>query len=236
MKALQSSIFRSVVAIIVGVLLIKYSEEAVKWLTVCIGLLFLVSGLISCITYFASKRRDPNTEVYDAQGNRITLPSPSFPIVGIGSIVLGALLALAPSTFIHGLMYVLAAILILGALNQYFNLGATQRFARIGCVWWVFPTIILLVGLIAIAKPDLIAGAPLYVIGWCMLLYGVVDLIDAIKIHQVRKAYEKSYQKAEEVSSTASATPSGQTDSSQTVAGTTDNAAQTDTQNSSTQQ
>jgi uncharacterized membrane protein HdeD (DUF308 family) len=194
MRILQSSIFRSVVALIVGVLLIKYSEEAVKWLTVCIGLLFLVSGLISCITYFAAKRRDPDTEVFDAQGRRMTMPAPSFPIVGIGSIVLGALLALMPSAFVHGLMYVLAAILILGALNQYFNLGAVTRIARVGCFWWVFPSIILLVGLIAIVKPDLIAGAPLYIIGWCMLVYGVVDLIDAIKIHQVRKAFEQSYQ------------------------------------------
>jgi uncharacterized membrane protein HdeD (DUF308 family) len=219
MKILQSSIFRALCAIIVGALLIMYSEEAVTWLTICIGIIFLISGLISCITYFASKRQSSDVEVFDAQGQRITMPRPAFPIVGIGSIILGALLALAPNAFINGLMYALAAILILGALNQYFNLGATTRFAHIGCFWWVFPSIILLVGLIAIVKPSLIASAPLYIIGWCMLVYGVVDLVNDIKIHQCRKAFERNNKALEQTVQTqeepTDAAPQEPTDSDQ---------------------
>ena len=29
--------------------------------------------------------------------------------------------------------------------------------------------------------------------GWCMMVYGVVDLINAIKIYRCRKAYEKAH-------------------------------------------
>ena len=77
--------------------------------------------------------------------------------------------------------------LILGALTQFFNLTVARRFANIGIVWWVFPTLVLLVGLVAVLKPSFIATAPLLVLGWCMMVYGVVDLINSIKIHQCRK-------------------------------------------------
>lgn len=218
MKVLQSTIFRALCAIVIGALLIKYSEEAVTWLTISIGVIFLVSGLISCATYLAARRHSSDVEVYDAQGQRVTMPKPSFPIVGIGSILLGALLTLAPNAFINGLMYALAAILILGALNQYFNLGATTRFAHVGLAWWIFPTIILLVGLIAMVKPSLIASAPLYVIGWCMMVYGVVDLINAIKIHQCRKAFETNNKRAQEQLAQQEAAQETTTDSTSTGA------------------
>lgn len=193
MKIMQSSIFRAICAIVIGALLIKYREETMTWLTIIIGILFLLSGAISCIVYFSAKSKSSKVQLYDAQGNPIAPSVPAFPIVGIGSIVLGGILALAPNLFIHGLMYVLATVLILGALNQFFNLASAKKFAHIGLVWWLFPTIIFLVGLLAIIKPDLIATAPLFVIGWCMMVYGVVDLINAIKVNQCRKAYEKAH-------------------------------------------
>lgn len=198
MKILQSTIFRAISAIVVGALLIKYREATVTWLTIAIGVLFFLSGLISCIVYFSAKRKSDSVQVYDAQGNPITRSVPTFPIVGIGSMVLGGMLALAPTLFIHGLMYILAAILILGALNQFFVLASATKYARIGFVWWLFPAVILLIGLMAIIKPDLIATAPLFVIGWCMIVYGVVDLIDAIKVNQCRKAYEKAHAPVEQ--------------------------------------
>lgn len=193
MKVLRSSIFRAVCAIVVGALLVKYREQTVTWITVLIGVIFLVSGIISITAWFSAKRKGATggVDIYDAQGNLLTPPTPPFPIVGLGSVILGAVLALFPNSFVNGLMYVLAAILILGALSQFFNLTVARRFASIGIVWWIFPTLILLIGLIAVVKPSVIASAPLLVLGWCMIVYGAVDLIDAIKIHQCRKQMGK---------------------------------------------
>lgn len=192
MKVFQSSIFRALCAIIVGALLVKYREETVTWITIAIGVIFFVSGVISCIAYFSAKRSSSDVDIYDAQGNKITHTAPAFPIVGVGSIILGVILALMPATFVNGLMYVLAAILILGALNQFFNLASAMKYAHIGIAWWIFPVIIFLIGLLAIVKPSTMAAAPLFIIGWCMMVYGVVDLINAIKIHQCRKALLKA--------------------------------------------
>lgn len=110
-----------------------------------------------------------------------------FPIVGLGSLILGAILALFPNAFVNGLVYVLAAILILGAINQLFNLTTATKFAHIGLVWWIVPVLVLIIGIVAIAKPSVIATAPLLIIGWCMMVYGAAEIINSIKIHQCKK-------------------------------------------------
>ncbi|MBS7399647.1 MAG: DUF308 domain-containing protein [Prevotella sp.] len=196
MKVFQSSIFRALCAIVVGALLVKYREQTVTWITIAIGVIFFVSGVISTVAYLSAKRQatKEGVEIYDAKGNRLTRPVPPFPIVGIGSIILGAWLALFPNSFVNGLMFVLAGMLILGALNLFFNLAAAMRFSSIGCLWWVLPVAIFLVGITALVKPSTIASAPLFIIGWGMMAYGMVDLVNTIKIHRCRKAFEKAQQ------------------------------------------
>lgn len=196
MKVFQSSIFRALCAIVVGALLVKYREQTVTWITIAIGVIFFVSGVISTVAYLSAKRQatKEGVEIYDAKGNRLTRPVPPFPIVGIGSIILGAWLALFPNSFVNGLMFVLAGMLILGALNLFFNLAAATRFSSIGCLWWVLPVAIFLVGITALVKPSTIASAPLFIIGWGMMAYGMVDLANTIKIHRCRKAFEKAQQ------------------------------------------
>ena len=196
MKVFQSSIFRALCAIVVGALLVKYREQTVTWITIAIGVIFFVSGVISTVAYLSAKRQatKEGVEIYDAKGNRLTRPVPPFPIVGIGSIILGAWLALFPNSFVNGLMFVLAGMLILGALNLFFNLAAATRFSSIGCLWWVLPVAIFLVVITSLVKPSTIASAPLFIIGWGMMAYGMVDLVNTIKIHRCRKAFEKAQQ------------------------------------------
>lgn len=187
MKVIQSSFFRAICAMVVGVLLIKYREQTVQWITIAIGVLFFLSGVVSCATYFSACRQKDTPQVFDAQGRQLTGFKPTFPIVGVGSLVLGLVLALMPGTFVQWLMFVLAALLILGALNQFVALAAVRSYMRVGIYYWVMPSVILLVGLLALLFPSAIASAPLFVIGWCMLLYGVVEVINALQIGAARR-------------------------------------------------
>lgn len=208
MKVLQSSILRAICAIVVGALLVKYREQTVTWITILIGVIFFVSGVVSLIAYFATKSKSNggDLDIYDAQGNLISQSRPTFPIVGLGSLIFGGVLALLPGTFVNGLGLVLAAILILGAINQFFNLAVATRFASIGLAWWILPAVVLLIGIIAIVKPSLITTAPLLVIGWSMMVYGVVDIINTIKIYRCKKRVKAAAAQAQ--SSDASAASS----------------------------
>ena len=191
MKVLQSSIFRALIAIVVGALIIKYREETVHWLTVSIGVLFLISGLISCAVYYSLRRQSAKEPM--GQGDKSPV-SPSFPLVGIGSIVLGGILALMPTTFITGLMYVLAAILILGAISQYVSLGKATRFCKVGWFYWVPPTLILLISILMLVKPMEMFASPLFIIGWCMVVYGVTECLNTWMIYRARKQFEAMQQ------------------------------------------
>ena len=181
MKVVHSSFFRAICAIIVGALLIQYREQTVTWITIAIGVLFFLSGIISIATYYSAKRNAEKVQIlFDAQGRQITGLRPNFPIVGLGSLILGAILALMPNTFINGLMFILAAILIMGAMSQFINLASARKIGNVGFIFWIFPSIILLVGLLAIIKPSAIA-----------------EMVNAFKISNNKRKWAK----AEEISS-----------------------------------
>ena len=204
MKVVHSSFFRAICAMIVGVLLIQYREQTVTWITIAIGILFFLSGVISVATYLSAKRNvDKVAIVFDANGKQLTGLKPNFPIVGIGSLILGLILALMPNTFIHSLMFILAVILIMGALTQFTNLATARKMGSVGFVFWIFPSIILLIGLLAVIRPSAIASAPLLIIGWTMLIYGIVECINAFKISNNKRKWTK----AEEMKSSDADSP-----------------------------
>ncbi len=197
MKVLRSSLFRAICAVIIGILLVCKPDSTVKGITIVIGVLFLIFGVISFAEYIHAKLHKDDTEVYDAQGRLIVSYRPVFPIVGLGSVLLGLILALMPGVFVKSLMYVLGAILILGAINQFANLVSVNKYTRIPLWFWICPVIIFLTGLFVIIKPIDIASLPLLIIGWGLILYGVVECVNAIKIHKERKRIEKEMEEKE---------------------------------------
>ena len=195
MKILQSSVFRAISAIAIGCLLIKYPDNTVTWITVAIGILFLLSGLISLIVYVHARKNVSEFKILDAKGHVIAGEKPTFPIVGVGSLILGAMLALTPNVFITALMYIIGGILILGAINQYMNLINARKYGQVSFGFWVFPSVVLLIGLYVIIKPMAPASMAMLILGWCSLLYGVTELVNSLKFH----ADKRKFRQAQEV-------------------------------------
>lgn len=194
MKVLQSSIFRAFCAIIIGALLIKYPDNTVTWITMSIGIMFLLSGIISCAAYLSARKHAKEYTIRDAQGRLISGGAPTFPLVGVGSGILGILLTTSPGFFITTLMYILGAILILGALNQYMALLSARRMGSVSWAFWVCPSLVLLTGIYVMFQPMETAGLPMLILGWCSLLYGVTEIINAVKIHNRQREFIKANQ------------------------------------------
>ena len=192
MKILQSSVFRSISAIAIGCLLIKYPDNTVTWITVAIGILFLLSGLISLIVYVHARKNVSEFKIMDMNGHVIAGEKPTFPIVGVGSLILGAMLALTPNVFITALMYIIGAILILGAINQFMNLVNARKYGKVSFGFWVFPSVVLLIGLYVIIKPMVPASMAMLILGWCSLLYGVTELVNSLKFHADRRKFRQA--------------------------------------------
>ena len=192
MKILQSSVFRAICAIAVGIMLIKYPDNTVTWITIAIGVLFLLSGVISLVAYYHALKNVSEYTITDAEGNVVSGQKPTFPIVGVGSAILGLILALTPTVFVKALMYIIGAVLVLGAVNQFMNLLNARKYGKISFGYWIFPSVILLIGLFVIIKPLAPAEMAMLVLGWCSLLYGVTELINSLKIHNEKRKFTKA--------------------------------------------
>ena len=178
MKIFQSSAFRAICAIIIGVLLIMYPDNTVTGITIAIGVLFLVSGVISILTYIQTRRHVSDYKIYDAEGRLLSGQQPTFPLVGIGSSILGLVLAITPTTFVSALMYIIGIMLVLGALNQFIALIAGRRYGRISPLYWI--------------KPIEPLKTAMIILGWTMLVYGVAELINALKFYSDKKKLQQS--------------------------------------------
>ena len=194
MNIIRNSVIRALAALIVGALLIKYPDNTLSGLTIAIGILFLVAGIVSLVTWLYERRREPVFTAYDSgTGQTKVIDSTTvFPVVGLGSLVLGAILALMPETFIRLQMYLVAALLILAALNLYMNLVAARSYGRVGIGYWVLPTIILLAGIVVLLKPMESAALPLIILGWSLLLLGITEIICSIVFLKLKRAKENA--------------------------------------------
>jgi uncharacterized membrane protein HdeD (DUF308 family) len=207
MKIIQYSVFRALCAIAVGALLVKYREDMVEWMTIAIGVLFFLSGLAAMIASMTKKKvveeelqTSDSTELAESVDTQTSSPnSPATErngwgwgsFVGMGCMILGLILALMPQTFVHFLVYIISAFLIIGAIQQFVTLAVARRDASVGFFYWVMPTLLLIVGGIALFKPTTFATAPLFFIGWFLMIYGIVECINALKARSNRKKAEK---------------------------------------------
>lgn len=196
MKLLQSSIFRALCSIVIGILLLKYPDNSVTWLTMAIGVLFLLSGIIALISYWTARRHAGEYTITDAKGNVINGSQPAFPLVGFGSLILGLTLVVSPAMFVKWLMYILGAMLILGSINQLMVLVAARRFGKVGIFFWVAPILILITGILIFVKPMETAELPMIILGWCMLVYGVTETINSMMVYSLRRRMARQQEDA----------------------------------------
>ncbi len=191
MKILHSSVFRALCAVAVGILLVINPDSTVKGITITIGIIFLVSGVISCLAYLVARRQYIKEISQETEETAVPPVSPFFPIVGIGSLILGFILALMPETFMQWLMYLLGSMVILGAISQFAMLIGASKFCKLGFGFWIFPVLLLLAGIYIILQPLATASASLFAIGVCLIVYGLSESINSMAIHRERKKFRQ---------------------------------------------
>ena len=182
--------------ILSGILIVKFREDMVTWLTVGLGAIFFISGIISCISYYIQRKhvlkmRAEGITLFDSEGKPVGQSMPTFPIVGVGSLILGVILASMPETFLNWLTYIFAAIILLVSVYQIADLIVANRYGRVGWAYWVMPIIMLLAAVVALVNPDSISSSPLFFLGWAMIISGAVMIVNVLKIYTVRRAAEK---------------------------------------------
>ena len=163
----------SICALIIGVLLVVWPGEAVRYLVITIGVLFLLPGLIGIFGYFAMVRRREEAGIKSA-----------FPIAAVGSALLGFWLMIMPDFFITTLMYVLGVLLVLAGLSQLFNFISVRNITRVPFLMYVIPVLVLFAGIIVLANPFQAATVPFMILGVSAIVYSLTDLVRLIRFRK----------------------------------------------------
>lgn len=162
MKALNYSFIRTICALIIGLVLVVFPNQASDYFIITIGIVFLVPSLISLISYFTQDSK---------KGFR-------FPIEAVGGMLFGLWLVVMPEFFADFLTYVLGFILLMGGVQQIASLTIARRWMVVPIGFYIIPSLILLAGLLALFNPTGVRSTALIIIGITSLVYAVSELVN----------------------------------------------------------
>lgn len=172
MNTLKNTVIRSLIAIILGIVLIKWPRLAPNMIIIIIGILFIIPGIATLISYWVRKSKD---------GMKL----PSYILIeSIGSILLGLCMTLIPEFFTGFFMYCLGFLLILGGIIQIISLANIPRNIQVSIYYYITPILILIAGIITVLNPFETQDAILIMFGICTIIYGISELINYYKLRK----------------------------------------------------
>lgn len=164
MKDVNYFMLRTIFALVIGLVLIIWPANALIYLVITIGILFLVPGLIAIFSYLLR--------------NKKRYPDARFPLTGAGSVLFGILLLAMPEFFVNILMYLLGFILVLGGIQQIVSLVSARKWGRVPGGFYIIPILILICGIIVLFNPFQAAATALVILGIASMVYGVSELVN----------------------------------------------------------
>ncbi len=197
MKLFRISFIRALAAIIVGVLLLKYDEAVLKGLTIALGIMFLIAGVVSLVGWLNMRRKKADLRVMDdgkgEQSNEGDNSQPMFPIVGLGSVLLGLILSLTQTAdFLTWAMYLIGGVLVLGALNLGMNLLSARKMEPVDGLLWIVPVLIAVASIFAMIKGLVPARTTTTILGITAVVYALAEMAYSLLFYRIRQRYEKT--------------------------------------------
>ena len=162
MKLLGCSPIRSLFAIVLGLILVLWPQLAIIYIVMAIGVFFILPGLLSLAMYVKSRFRQSEIPV-------------RFPLEGVGSLLLGLWLFLYPGFFVSIFMWMLGLVLMLAGTQQIVTLVQARQWKPVLWIYYLFPGLILLSGVMIVAYPFSAAENTVVIFGLATLFYGCIE-------------------------------------------------------------
>ena len=194
MKLLRISVIRAIAAVVGGVLLLKYDADVLKVLTIVLGVVFLLAGVVSLVGWVNNRRKKADFRAYDNPNAQADEVDPQvFPIAGLGSLLLGLILALTRSDdYLEWAMYLVAGLLVLGAVNMFMNLFSARKMEPVPAWAWLFPIGVAVAAIVAMFKGLVPANVCTTILGVAALVYAVGEVVLSFLFTGIRRRYEKT--------------------------------------------
>lgn len=170
-------LYRSILSVITGILLIVYPEKSLISVMYIIGVFIIIMGVFTVIS--TQKYKDKYSS---SQTRMMNLNS------GI-NIVLGLILLLAPTFFVNFLMMVIGILIIIVGISKIYLLWQLKRVeSTVSYGLFIIPVIIVTLGTIVVCNPFEARSVLVQVMGIAILFYGLFELMIQIKINKRYKS------------------------------------------------
>ena len=181
-KLLKSSIWSSIALIILGFLLIFYSEVTIISISYVIGGILIAIGVFALLKYISNINKDVKNEI-DI-------------VYGIGTIILGIIVISSPKAIASIIPFVLGVLIVINStakIDYSFKLRKNKNNLWVSTL--IVALIALICGVLLIFNP--FAGAEFItkIIGIILVVYAILDIVSTIRIS---KELKETFGKAKE--------------------------------------
>lgn len=180
MKRINYSFLRMISALVLGLLLVMYPGDAANYLVIAIGVLFIIPGFISLVSYFTQRNRIEEE----------VIPSPILPVSGIGSLLFGLWLVIMPSFFGDMIVFLLGFVLVLGGVQQVNTLLVARKWMSVPGKAYIIPVLLMLAGVTALFNPTGVRETTFLLIGVSSLIYFCSELFNWFCFTRKRPKFE----------------------------------------------
>ena len=184
MNTLRNKVIRALCLLLTGILLVCVSEQAPRWITIFIGVLLSVSGLVSLLS-LARKDIGSREKVL-------------YPVLGVVTLALGLFMVLRPTLFNTLLLYLLAGLLVLvGLLQAYTRIRMQRMGITINWATYLVPVLTIAAGIYVFLYPSEASSLPFIILGAAYILHSTMELWSALDLHRWQKEHKEIEESSE---------------------------------------
>ncbi len=171
-----TSIIFSIIFILIGSFLLARPEDAIHLVSYALGIILIVWGVISVITFFTDKESQNYLDF-------------GF-IVGVFVLIFGIIILVKPDTIASIIPLLLGIwMLINGVTKLSYSLTLNNNKSALSSI--IISLIIVLLGILLIINPFQGAKKIVQILGISILVYSLLDLIECFLIKRVMKKVKK---------------------------------------------
>ncbi len=177
----KGNLWSAILALIVGIVMVFFSDLALETVVLVIGILFIATGVFNLIIEMNRK---------DEKGRKRISPIGVLATAGTG--ILGILMVCTPHTMINLIIYLFAAAFILLGVYQICSLAFFYRPVTFPFWFFILPALLVITGVvICIIGPSAVAQTMTLITGIALIVYAIASFIDIAGLLAFRRDMRK---------------------------------------------
>ena len=173
MPKLNPSFYRILIALVVGLVLVIFPQNAADYLVIAVGVIFMLPSVFSMVTHFTDRSET----------------RPPFPVDALGGFLFGLMLIIMPGFFGNILTIVLGFVLTMAGVQQIASLIAARRWTTVPIWNYIMPVTILLAGIFSLTNPVGVRTTLFKILGVFFLLYALFEFTNWFFFMRKRPVY-----------------------------------------------